>query len=83
MYSNTGGQISKATSKSTAIKFAVGGKKEIKKDLGTHAMSYNTAYVASVAMGANFNQTLQAIREAENFSGFINFYLLITLIIFF
>lgn len=55
MYSNTGGQMSKATQKSTSIKFAVGGKRDMKKDMGLIAMSYGNIYVASLAMGASYN----------------------------
>jgi len=69
MYSNTGGQSSKSTQKSTVLKFAQSGKKEMKKDLGTMAMTYGNVYVASVALGANYNQCVQAIREAESYEG--------------
>eukprot|EP01059_Diplonema_ambulator_P020307 TRINITY_DN3404_c0_g1_i1.p1 TRINITY_DN3404_c0_g1~~TRINITY_DN3404_c0_g1_i1.p1 ORF type:complete len:1855 (+),score=788.42 TRINITY_DN3404_c0_g1_i1:131-5695(+) len=69
MYSNTGGQVSKATSKSTVLKFAQDGKKEMKKDLGRLAMQYEHAYVASCAIGASYQQTLTAIREAEEYKG--------------
>lgn len=58
MYSNTGGQMSKATQKATSIKFAISGKRESKKDLGLIAMSYGSVYVASVSLGANYNQCL-------------------------
>lgn len=55
MYSNTGGQMSKSTVKGTSIKFAVGGKREVKKDMGAIAMSYKHIYVASMSLGANYN----------------------------
>lgn len=55
MYSNTGGQMSKSTVKGTSIKFAVGGKREVKKDMGSIAMSYKNIYVASMSLGANYN----------------------------
>lgn len=58
MYSNTGGQASKATELSTSIKFALMGKRDLKKDLGVMAMTYGNVYVASVALGANYNQCL-------------------------
>eukprot|EP01065_Artemidia_motanka_P047259 TRINITY_DN7361_c0_g1_i1.p1 TRINITY_DN7361_c0_g1~~TRINITY_DN7361_c0_g1_i1.p1 ORF type:complete len:2051 (+),score=805.57 TRINITY_DN7361_c0_g1_i1:77-6229(+) len=69
MYSNTGGQVSKSSNKSAVLKFAQKGKKELKKDLGRLAMQYENVYVASVAMGASYNQTLQAFREAESYKG--------------
>lgn len=50
--------MSKATVKSTSIKFAVGGKRETKKDMGAIAMSYKHIYVASMSLGANYNQTV-------------------------
>ena len=69
MYSNTGGQSSKSTQKGTVLKFAQSGKKEMKKDLGMMAMTYGNVYVASIAIGANYNQSVQAIREAEAYDG--------------
>lgn len=69
MYSNTGGQTSKATTLATSLKFALSGKREAKKDLGLMAMSYGNIYVASISMGANYNQSLQAIKEAEEYPG--------------
>jgi pyruvate/2-oxoacid:ferredoxin oxidoreductase beta subunit/flavodoxin len=69
MYSNTGGQVSKATQLSTVTKFATGGKRQVKKDLGLCAMQYENVYVASVALGANMNQCVQAFKEAEQYPG--------------
>jgi pyruvate-ferredoxin/flavodoxin oxidoreductase len=69
VYSNTGGQSSKATATGAIAKFSAGGKMTKKKDLGLMAMSYGYVYVAQVAMGANAAQTLQAIREAEAYDG--------------
>ena len=69
VYSNTGGQSSKATPAAAIAKFAASGKKTKKKDLGMMAMSYGYVYVAQVAMGADPNQTLKAIREAEAYPG--------------
>jgi len=69
LYSNTGGQSSKATPIGSIVKFAESGKKTIKKDLGLMAISYGYIYVAAIAMGANRNQTLKAIKEAESFPG--------------
>jgi pyruvate-ferredoxin/flavodoxin oxidoreductase len=69
VYSNTGGQSSKATPIGSVAKFASSGKKTKKKDLGLIAMNYGYIYVASVAMGANKNQLLKAMKEAENYSG--------------
>ncbi len=69
VYSNTGGQQSKATPRGAAAKFAVRGKETGKKDLGLMAMSYGHVYVACVAMGAKDAQTLKAIREAEAYPG--------------
>ncbi len=69
VYSNTGGQSSKATPTAAAAKFAASGKKTRKKDLGMMAMSYGYVYVAQIAMGADMNQTIKAIREAENYDG--------------
>jgi pyruvate-ferredoxin/flavodoxin oxidoreductase len=69
VYSNTGGQMSKATPLGSTAKFAAGGKPMPKKDLGMMAMSYGNAYVAAVAMGANPNQTVKAFVEAESYDG--------------
>jgi pyruvate-ferredoxin/flavodoxin oxidoreductase len=69
LYSNTGGQSSKATPIGSIAKFAESGKKTKKKDLGLIAMSYGYVYVASVSMGANKNQFMKAIREAESYRG--------------
>ncbi len=69
VYSNTGGQSSKATPVGSIAKFAESGKKTIKKDLGMMAMTYGYVYVASVAMGANKNQFVKAIKEAESYPG--------------
>ena len=69
VYSNTGGQSSKSTPIGAIAKFAASGKKIRKKDLGLMAISYGYVYVAQVAMGANINQYLKAVREAEEFPG--------------
>ena len=69
VYSNTGGQSSKATPMGSIAKFAAAGKGTAKKDLGRMAMTYGYVYVASVAMGANKNQFLKAIKEAEAYPG--------------
>lgn len=69
VYSNTGGQASKATPLGSVAKFAEAGKKTVKKDLGLMMMSYGYVYVASVAMGANKNQLVKAITEAEDYNG--------------
>ena len=69
VYSNTGGQASKATGLGAVAKFAAGGKPTPKKDLGMLAMSYGYIYVAQIAMGANENQTIKAMQEAEAFDG--------------
>jgi len=69
VYSNTGGQSSKATPIGSIAKFAESGKKTKKKDLGLMAMSYGYVYVASVAMGANKNQLIKALKEAESYPG--------------
>ncbi|MGI6066984.1 MAG: pyruvate:ferredoxin (flavodoxin) oxidoreductase [Bacillota bacterium] len=69
VYSNTGGQSSKATPTAAIAKFAASGKKTKKKDLGMMAISYGYVYVAQIAMGADYNQTLKAIREAEAYNG--------------
>ena len=69
VYSNTGGQSSKSSQAASIAKFAAGGKTTAKKDLGQIAMAYGHVYVASIAMGANKNQTLKAIKEAEAYDG--------------
>ena len=69
VYSNTGGQSSKATPTGAIAKYAASGKKIGKKDLGRMIMSYGYVYVASISMGANKNQTMKAILEAENYPG--------------
>jgi pyruvate-ferredoxin/flavodoxin oxidoreductase len=69
VYSNTGGQCSKATPRAAVAKFASGGKPAAKKDLGLMAMSYGNVYVATVAMGARDEQTLKAFLEAEAYDG--------------
>ena len=69
VYSNTGGQSSKATPRAAVAKFAANGKNMPKKDLGMMAMSYGNIYVARVAMGANDNQTLKAFVEADAYEG--------------
>jgi pyruvate-ferredoxin/flavodoxin oxidoreductase len=68
-YSNTGGQASKATPLGSAAKFAAGGKRTVKKDLAAIAMTYKNAYVASVALGADMEQTIKAFREAAAYQG--------------
>ncbi|MCO4760210.1 MAG: pyruvate:ferredoxin (flavodoxin) oxidoreductase [Myxococcales bacterium] len=69
VYSNTGGQMSKATPRAAVAKFAAGGKPTAKKDLGLLATSYGNVYVARIAMGANDKQTIAAMREAESYPG--------------
>ena len=69
VYSNTGGQMSKATPTAASAKFAVAGKRVGKKDLALQAISYGNVYVAQIAMGANPQQTLLAMREAEAYDG--------------
>ena len=69
VYSNTGGQSSKATPTGSVAKFAAAGKRTKKKDLGMMAMSYGYVYVAKVCMGANPNQLLKAMVEAEAYKG--------------
>ena len=69
VYSNTGGQSSKATKTGAVAQFAAGGKDVKKKDLASIAMSYGYVYVAQIAMGADFNQTVKAIAEAEAYPG--------------
>ena len=69
VYSNTGGQSSKATKTGATAQFAAGGKETKKKDLAGIAMTYGYVYVAQIAMGADFNQTVKAIAEAEAYPG--------------
>ncbi|MDD2716248.1 MAG: pyruvate:ferredoxin (flavodoxin) oxidoreductase [Candidatus Wallbacteria bacterium] len=69
VYSNTGGQSSKSTNLGAIAKFAASGKRTVKKNLGMMAMSYGYVYVASIAMGANPNQTVKALVEAESYPG--------------
>ncbi len=69
VYSNTGGQMSKSTPLGAVAKFAAGGKSVAKKDIALQAISYGNVYVARVAMGANPQQTLLAMREAEAYPG--------------
>jgi len=69
VYSNTGGQMSKSTPLGAVAKFAAGGKTMAKKDVAQQAISYGNVYVARVAMGANPQQTLHALREAEAYPG--------------
>ncbi|MCL2326468.1 MAG: thiamine pyrophosphate-dependent enzyme, partial [Proteobacteria bacterium] len=69
VYSNTGGQASKATSRGAVAKFAAGGKPGGKKDLGQFAMAYGNVYVAQIALGADRNQTIKALLEAEAYEG--------------
>ncbi|MBN1457333.1 MAG: pyruvate:ferredoxin (flavodoxin) oxidoreductase [Sedimentisphaerales bacterium] len=69
VYSNTGGQMSKATPRAAVAQFAAAGKKMPKKDLGLISMSYGNIYVAKTALGANPNQTVKAFVEAESYNG--------------
>ena len=69
IYSNTGGQSSKSTPTAAIAKFAASGKRTKKKDLGMMAMTYGYVYVAQISMGADKNQTLKAIAEAESYPG--------------
>ena len=69
VYSNTGGQSSKATPTGSIAKFAASGKKTAKKDMGAMAMTYGYVYVASVGMGANKQQLIKALTEAEAYPG--------------
>ncbi len=69
VYSNTGGQSSKATPAGAVAQFAASGKKTGKKDLGAILMNYGNVYVAQVAMGANYNQLVKAMKEAEEYDG--------------
>lgn len=68
-YSNTGGQTSKATPLGAVTKYSPDGKRTFKKDIGRMMMTYGTVYVASVALGANYQQTIDAFREAEAYPG--------------
>jgi pyruvate-ferredoxin/flavodoxin oxidoreductase len=69
VYSNTGGQMSKSTPRGAVAKFAAGGKRAPKKDLGMMAVNYGSVYVARVAMGGNDQQTVKAFMEAESWDG--------------
>ena len=69
VYSNTGGQMSKATPRAAVAKFATGGKRTVKKDLVLEAISYGSVYVARVAMGGNDTHTVKALLEAEAYDG--------------
>jgi pyruvate-ferredoxin/flavodoxin oxidoreductase len=69
VYSNTGGQMSKATPVGAIAKFAAAGKEIVKKDLGAMAMSYGYVYTARISMGYNMAQTIKAFREAESYDG--------------
>ena len=69
VYSNTGGQSSKSSQSASIAKFAAGGKPTAKKDLGMMAIAYGHVYVASICMGADKNQTLKALKEAESYNG--------------
>ncbi len=69
VYSNTGGQSSKSTPTAAVAKFAASGKKIRKKDLGAMAMNYTYVYVTQIAIGANMNQAVRAIKEAEQYDG--------------
>ncbi|MEM1167002.1 MAG: pyruvate:ferredoxin (flavodoxin) oxidoreductase [Planctomycetota bacterium] len=69
VYSNTGGQASKATPRAAVAKFAAAGKSAKKKDLGMLAVSYGSVYVAQIAIGANPQQTIRAMTEAESYAG--------------
>ena len=69
VYSNTGGQASKSTQPGAVAQFAAGGKEVKKKDMASIAMSYGYVYVAQIAMGADYNQTVKALEEAEAYPG--------------
>ncbi len=69
VYSNTGGQCSKATPRAATAKFAVSGKKQPKKDLGRMFTTYGNIYVASISLGANMMQAIKAFKEAEEYDG--------------
>ena len=73
VYSNTGGQSSKATPTGAVAQFAAGGKETKKKDLASIAMSYGYVYVAQISMGADFNQCVKAIAEAEAYPGPVSY----------
>ncbi|MCM1356354.1 MAG: pyruvate:ferredoxin (flavodoxin) oxidoreductase [Staphylococcus sp.] len=68
-YSNTGGQTSKATPRSAVAKYSPDGKREAKKDLGRMMMTYGSVYVASISLGANYQQAIDALAEAERYPG--------------
>lgn len=69
LYSNTGGQCSKSTPFSAVAKLAAAGKRQRKKDIGLMAMTYGNVYVAQIAIGADMNQTIKAVTEAESYNG--------------
>jgi pyruvate-ferredoxin/flavodoxin oxidoreductase len=69
VYSNTGGQCSKATPRAATAKFAISGKKSPRKDLGRMMISYGNIYVASVCVGGNMNHVVKAMLEAESYNG--------------
>ena len=69
VYSNTGGQASKATALGASAKFAAAGKRTPRKDLALQAISYGYVYVAQIALGGNAEQTIQALRDAEAYDG--------------
>ena len=69
MYANTGGQQSKSTQMSAVAKFAAGGKRQMKKDMGKVAMNYKNIYVASIAIGADARQAIKALTEANSYNG--------------
>ena len=69
IYSNTGGQASKSTPEGAIAKFAAAGKQTAKKDLASIAMAYGHVYVAAISMGANRNQAIKALKEAESYDG--------------
>ena len=69
MYANTGGQASKATQMGASVKFSLGGKNEFKKDLGRMAMAQGNVYVASIALGANYQHALDCMLEADSYPG--------------
>ncbi|UCG63258.1 MAG: pyruvate:ferredoxin (flavodoxin) oxidoreductase [Candidatus Zixiibacteriota bacterium] len=69
VYSNTGGQMSKATPRASTAKFAAAGKPLAKKDLGLMMMAYGSVYVAQIALGASYNQAVKAMVEAEKYNG--------------
>ena len=69
MYSNTGGQSSKSTRMGAVAKFASGGKQTAKKDLAKIALTYPHVYVGTISMGANANQAIKVLKEAEAYNG--------------